>query len=69
MPTIMAKPNKKTQKLPDDTSSDKEVPTRYLTTEEEHERMIPASAQATCSALLAASAQANPVVPRGFPKP
>lgn len=68
MLTKMVHSNKRPQKLPDNTSSDEEVPTRYLTTEE-REVTIPGSAHAMCIALSTSLAQGNPVVPCGFLKP
>ena len=65
----MAESRKAKRNIPDDTSSDEEVPHRLQTTEEEREGTIPGSAIATCVALAAATAQGNPVVPRGLPKP
>lgn len=54
--------------IPDDSSSDEEVPSRLKTTPEEKDNTIPGSAQATCSALAQQSAQSNPTVPRGLPR-
>ena len=66
----MAKNNTKLYPdLPDDSTSDEEMPDLLRTSTEEREfGSIPGSSIATAAALSHIKAQANPVVPRGPPK-
>ena len=61
---IDQEPERLYPKLPDDSSSDEEIPEKLKTTPEERAGTIPGSAHATAAALAGQRAQANPVVPR-----